>query len=89
MASVCSDVHYCFTKSVIVLRYSPYSKALKEVIRSGDLGRLINIQHLEPIGHYHFAHSYVRGNWANEKESCFSLMTKSCQYVLLLLVSDM
>ncbi|KAL5488329.1 hypothetical protein ACEPAI_6437 [Sanghuangporus weigelae] len=61
-----------------VLRYSPYSKAMSEVIHSGSLGRLINIQHLEPIGYYHFAHSYVRGAWCKEEDASFSLMTKSC-----------
>ncbi|KAI0722833.1 streptomycin biosynthesis protein StrI [Earliella scabrosa] len=61
-----------------VLRYSPYSKAVTEVIRSGALGPLINVVHIEPVGFYHFAHSYVRGNWAREADSCFSLMTKSC-----------
>lgn len=63
----------------VVLRYSPYSKALYEVINSGSLGKLINVQHMEPIGYYHFAHSYVRGNWGKEADSSFSLMTKSCQ----------
>ncbi|KAJ3488744.1 hypothetical protein NLI96_g2619 [Meripilus lineatus] len=60
-----------------VLRYSPYTKAITEVIRSGELGRLINAVHVEPVGYWHFAHSYVRGNWAKEQDSCFSLMTKS------------
>ncbi|KAI0750944.1 streptomycin biosynthesis protein StrI [Daedaleopsis nitida] len=60
-----------------VLRYSPYSKAVTEVVRSGALGPLINVVHIEPVGYYHFAHSYVRGNWAREEESSFSLMTKS------------
>ncbi|THH02425.1 hypothetical protein EW026_g475 [Hermanssonia centrifuga] len=67
-----------------VLRYSPYSKAITEIIRSGALGQLINIVHVEPVGYYHFAHSYVRGSWAREKESCFSLMTKSCHDIDIL-----
>jgi predicted dehydrogenase len=62
-----------------VLRYSPYSRAITEIVRSGSLGKLINIHHIEPIGYYHFAHSFVRGNWAREQDSSFSLMTKSCQ----------
>ena len=73
--------HLCSCIYILVLRYSPYTKALTEVIRSGTLGQLINIVHIEPVGFYHFAHSYVRGNWAREKDSAFSLMTKSCQYV--------
>lgn len=63
----------------IVLRYSPYTKALTEVVRSGQLGELVNAVHVEPVGYFHFAHSYVRGHWAKEAESSFSLMTKSCQ----------
>ncbi|KZT20794.1 NAD-P-binding protein [Neolentinus lepideus HHB14362 ss-1] len=67
-----------------VLRYSPYSKAITEIVRSGTLGELINAVHVEPIGYFHFAHSYVRGNWAQEEESSFSLMTKSCHDIDIL-----
>ncbi|KAF8138617.1 hypothetical protein EV363DRAFT_1154683 [Boletus edulis] len=67
-----------------VLRYSPYTKALTEVVRSGQLGELVNAVHVEPVGYFHFAHSYVRGNWAKEAESSFSLMTKSCHDIDLL-----
>ncbi|KAJ6629135.1 streptomycin biosynthesis protein StrI [Mycena sp. CBHHK59/15] len=61
-----------------VMRYSPYSREITEYVRSGVLGQLVNIVQVEPVGYYHFAHSYVRGNWANEKTSSFTLMTKCC-----------
>ncbi|KAG1753901.1 uncharacterized protein EDB91DRAFT_1286835, partial [Suillus paluster] len=67
-----------------VLRYSPYSKAVTEVVRSGHLGDLINAVHVEPVGYFHFAHSYVRGNWKKESESSFSLMSKSCHDIDIL-----
>ncbi|HEY3507082.1 MAG TPA: Gfo/Idh/MocA family oxidoreductase [Actinocatenispora sp.] len=71
-----------------VMRYTPYTRALKEVVDSGVLGDIMSVQHLEPVGFWHQAHSYVRGNWRREDESSFMLMSKSChdidwlQYVL-------
>lgn len=64
---------------LVVMRYSPYNRELIQIIRSGVLGRLVNVVHVEPVGYYHFAHSYVRGNWSLEATSSFSLMTKSSQ----------
>ena len=61
-----------------VLRYTPYTRALKKLLDQGVIGDLVSIQHLEPVGYWHQAHSFVRGNWRNEKTSSFMLLAKSC-----------
>lgn len=61
-----------------VLRYAPYFIKLKELIHNGSIGELISIQHFEPIQHIHMAHSFVRGNWHNSKESTPIILAKSC-----------
>ncbi|MEV1239525.1 Gfo/Idh/MocA family protein [Nonomuraea sp. NPDC050022] len=61
-----------------VLRYTPYTRALKALLDAGRIGEIVSIQHLEPVGWWHQAHSYVRGNWRRSDESTFMLLAKSC-----------
>lgn len=61
-----------------VLRYAPYFVALKQVLDSGAIGDIVSIQHFEPVRYYHFAHSYVRGNWPNSKTTTPVILAKSC-----------
>ncbi len=68
-----------------VLRYSPFFRKLKEILDSGELGRIVAIEHTENIGNFHIAHSFVRGNWRNEKLSSPIILQKSCHDLDLLL----
>ncbi|MEZ4663352.1 MAG: Gfo/Idh/MocA family oxidoreductase [Caldilineaceae bacterium] len=61
-----------------VMLYTKYTQALKHVLDEGRIGDIVSIQHLEPVGYWHQAHSFVRGNWRNEAESSFMLLAKSC-----------
>lgn len=62
-----------------VLRYTRQAQKVKEYIYdSNKIGKIVNIQHMEPVGAYHFCHSYVRGNWKSSKWSSSMLMAKSC-----------
>lgn len=61
-----------------VLRYTAYTQKLRELIDSGAVGDIMQIEHLEPIGHLHFAHSFVRGNWRQSATSHSLLLAKSC-----------
>jgi hypothetical protein len=61
-----------------VLRYAPYFVKMKELIAKGAVGEIMSVQHFEPIEHTHMAHSYVRGNWHNSKETTPIILAKSC-----------
>ena len=61
-----------------VLRYTPNTRRIVELVAGGAIGDIVAIQHLEPVGYFHFAHSFVRGNWRREDDSGPLLLTKSC-----------
>ncbi len=61
-----------------VLRYTPFWQALREVVQSGALGRIISVTHRENLIYYHMAHSFVRGNWRSEATSGPMILSKCC-----------
>lgn len=61
-----------------VMRYTAFTRLLKRVLDSGAIGEIVSLEHLEPVGYWHQAHSFVRGNWRNEAQSSPMLLQKSC-----------
>ena len=61
-----------------VLRYSNIYKKIKSLLGSGVLGKIIAIDHTENVGYFHFAHSFVRGNWRNTDIATPSILAKCC-----------
>ena len=61
-----------------VLRYAPAFVKCAEIISAGGIGRLVTIQALERVAYWHYAHSYVRGNWRNREESSPMILAKCC-----------
>ena len=49
-----------------VLRYTTYTRKLKQLVMDGAVGDIASIQHMEGVGFWHQAHSFVR-QWGNEK----------------------
>lgn len=61
-----------------VLRYTPFFARIKELLDRGVIGQLQTVRHTEQVGYWHFAHSYVRGNWRKTAESSPMILSKAC-----------
>ncbi len=59
-----------------VLRYTPFYRAIKDVLDSGEVGEVLAIHASENVGYYHQSHSYVRGPWRNSKQSSPMILAK-------------
>ncbi len=68
-----------------VLRYTEFFSQIKEWLEAKEIGELTAIQHNENVGFWHYAHSYVRGNWRNEALSSPMILAKSCHDLDLLI----
>ena len=75
-----------------VLRYSPHNTLLRRLLlQDRVIGDVISLEHTEPVGWWHFAHAYVRGNWRHTTPGGVgTLLTKSCHdidFIMWLLCS--
>lgn len=80
----CIELEKCAKKNNVklmvchVLRYTKFYEKLKELVEEKAIGDLMGFEHRENIGHYHMAHSFVRGNWRNSDETSPIILAKTC-----------
>lgn len=68
-----------------VLRYHPYFRKIWELVDSGELGRIISINHRTSVGVDRASHSFVRGIWRDETVTNPMIMSKCCHDIDFLL----
>ena len=66
------------------MRYTKFFKTVFDIVQSGRLGGLVNVEHRENVVFWHYVHSFVRGNWRNTKDSAPFILAKCCHDLDLL-----
>lgn len=59
-----------------VLRYTVFYREIKRLLDAGTIGRIESIEAAERVSYYHYAHSYVRGNWHKLADSSPMILAK-------------
>lgn len=59
-----------------VLRYTRHMRLMREIIQSGVIGDVVDVDHRENVAFWHMAHAYVRGNWGVQAQSGPMILTK-------------
>lgn len=67
-----------------VLRYAPAYVKVKELLDEKVCGELVMIDSIEQVCYWHQAHSFVRGNWRNSRETSPMILQKCCHDLDLL-----
>lgn len=65
------QLHVCH-----VLRYTRHMRQMREIVQSGVLGDVVDVDHRENVSYWHMAHSYVRGSWAHQSDCGPMILTK-------------
>ena len=61
-----------------VLRYTVAIRKIKELLDAKKIGDLVSFDDLEQVAYWHYAHSYVRGNWRSSENATPMIMAKCC-----------
>lgn len=77
-----ANENHCDLMICHVLRYAPFYRKAREIIDSGVLGEIMNIQTAERVGAFHSSVAFLRGKWADCGSSL--LLAKCCHDIDLL-----
>lgn len=61
-----------------VLQYTAFYRKIKELIHSGIIGDPVTVNAIENVAYWHQAHSFVRGNWRNDRIESPMILQKCC-----------
>ncbi len=61
-----------------VLRYSPFYKTIKEMLKGGEIGKIVSMEMNEHVWVPHYLTSYVRGKWGSEAECGSPILLAKC-----------
>jgi predicted adenine nucleotide alpha hydrolase (AANH) superfamily ATPase len=59
-----------------ILRFTPYYKKIAELCHSGELGEIVSISHLEPVGYRKAAHALGRGPFGDTLQTTPMILQK-------------
>jgi predicted dehydrogenase len=61
-----------------VMRYTKFYRTIKKLLDDNTIGDLVSVVHSENVAYWHYAHSYVRGNWHKAEDSSPMILAKCC-----------
>ena len=73
-----ADENGCKLMICHVLRYTPFYLKIKEIIASGEIGDIIEMETNELVGVAHSSASYIRGKWNNRQKCGSSMLLAKC-----------
>lgn len=73
-----ADEHNRLVQICHPLRFTTFYLKVKELLEQGLVGRILSMSMAENVGYWHFAHSFVRGNWRRVDETGPLILTKCC-----------
>lgn len=61
-----------------VLRFAPFYAAIRQQVRDGVIGDILNIQTVEHVSYHHMGVGFIRGKWSRKSECHSSMLMAKC-----------